>query len=75
MIEPGHYIFIVADGRRLDYPGPTLVEFAHLFEQYGCEVAYNLYGGATSTMVFNGIVVNEPSGINEKPSGDIIYIK
>jgi len=74
MIEPGHYIIIVADGRRSEYKGPTLPEFAKMFEDYGCKVAYNLEGGSTSTMIFKGEVINAPSGGDEKVTGDIIYI-
>ena len=73
MIEPGHYIIIVADGRRAEYQGPTLAEFAQLFEEYGCKVAYNLEGGSASTMVFKGEVINTPSSGEEKVTGDIIY--
>jgi len=75
MISPGHYIVIVADGRRLDYSGPTLVEFAKLFEDYGCKIAYNLEGGSASTMVFKGDVINTPSSGEEKVTGDIIYFR
>ncbi len=75
MIEPGHYIVIVADGRREDYSGPTLVEFAKMFEDYGCKIAYNLEGGSASTLVFKGEVLNSPSGEDEKLIGDIIYFK
>jgi len=75
MIEPGHYIVIVADGRREAYSGPTLTEFAQWFEDYGCKVAYNLEGGSTSTLIFKGEVINTPSGEDEKVTGDIIYFK
>ena len=75
MIEPGHYIVIVADGRREEYSGPTLVEFAKMFEDYGCKIAYNLEGGSASTLVFKGEVINSPSGGEEKATGDIIYFK
>ncbi len=75
MIEPGHYIIIVADGRREEYIGPTLTEFAQWFEDYGCRVAYNLEGGSASTLVFNGDVINDPSGGEEAVTGDIIFIK
>ncbi len=75
MIEPGHYIVIVADGRREEYSGPTLVEFAKMFEDYGCKIAYNLEGGSASTLVFKGEVLNNPSGEEEKLIGDIIYFK
>lgn len=75
MVEPGHYIIIVADGRKASSMGPTLAEFAKLFEEYGCKTAYNLEGGSASTIIFKGEVLNEPSGGEQKKIGDIIYFK
>jgi len=44
--EPGHYCFVVVDGRQKDYSrGMFLEELSQLFEQLGCKVAYNLDGG------------------------------
>ena len=44
----------------------------------GCTVAYNLDGGGSSTMVFNGTVINKPTTngnrISERAVSDIIYI-
>ncbi len=70
---PGHYCFVVVDGRQADSEGMTLAELASLMELLGCKVAYNLDGGATATMVFEGEVINEPSG-GGRASSDIIYI-
>ena len=59
--EPGHYCFIVVDGRQKGYSaGMTLDELAQTFVSLGCETAYNLDGGATAMMVFQGELVNQP---------------
>lgn len=59
--EPGHYCFVVVDGRQKDYSrGMFLEELSQLFEQLGCKVAYNLDGGHCSFMTYTGTVVNHP---------------
>lgn len=57
---PGHYCFIVVDGRTDDASGLTLEEFAQLFASLGCKAAYNLDGGRSSFMVYDGNVLNDP---------------
>ncbi len=75
MIEPLHYIFIVVDGRKSGYSNGLLLEdFANLFIQYGCKVAYNLDGGGSSEMVMNNKIVNIPCEGGERATSDIIYI-
>ncbi|WP_123042470.1 phosphodiester glycosidase family protein [Cohnella candidum] len=76
MIAPNHYVFIVVDGRSAGYSrGMTLAEFANLFKELGATEAYNLDGGGSSTMYFNGKVVNNPLGKgNERAVSDILYI-
>ena len=72
--EPGHYCFVVADGRDFDYSeGFKMHELAQVFEDLGCKAAYNLDGGATATMVFMDNIVNKPYDGGRKVS-DIIYI-
>ena len=69
---PGHYCFIVVDGRQRGYSeGMTLVELANTFADLGCETAYNLDGGATAMMVFEGSLVNHPTN-GGRASSDII---
>ena len=59
MIEPGHFLAIVVDGRQPDYSvGMLLDEFAQLFVDHGCKVAYNLDGGVSACMVFMGEQLN-----------------
>lgn len=76
MIAPNHYVFIVVDGRKDNYSkGMTLAEFAQVFADLGCTEAYNLDGGGSSTMYFNGRVVNNPLGKQqERGVSDILYI-
>lgn len=77
MIDPLHYIFLVSDGRTSDNAGLSLLELAEVMQEYGCTVAYNLDGGGSSTMVFNGQVINNPTdgrSYGERNVSDIIYI-
>lgn len=70
---PGHYCFVVVDGRQSGYSvGMRLTELSALFESLGCKQAYNLDGGATAIMIFQGNVINQPYK-GGRESGDIIY--
>ncbi|MGM0214484.1 phosphodiester glycosidase family protein [Enterococcus sp. AZ109] len=78
-IGENHYMIIVSDGRTDESVGLSLYQLAEIFESKGATVAYNLDGGGSSTMVFNGQVVNTPvagakgnSG-SERSVSDIIY--
>jgi len=60
MVEPGHFVAIVVDGRLPYYShGMMLSDFAQLFLDEGCVMAYNLDGGASATMVFMGEYINK----------------
>jgi len=72
-----HYIFIVSDGRTGESSGLSLLQLAQELKERGATVAYNLDGGGSSTMYFNGEVVNNPTnGRSEKERevSDIVYI-
>ncbi len=58
--EPGHYCFVVVDGRTDDASGLTLEQFSQLFADLGCKAAYNLDGGRSAEMYYNGSVLNDP---------------
>ncbi|MDW7659422.1 MAG: phosphodiester glycosidase family protein [Bacillota bacterium] len=59
--EPGHYCFVVVDGRQPGYSnGYSLKEMSQLFYNLGCKVAFNLDGGQSSEMAFLGQLVNQP---------------
>ncbi len=77
MIDKLHYVFVVSDGRNSESEGLSLYELANVMKELECKVAYNLDGGGSSTMYFNGKVINNPSnGKNnsEREISDIIYI-
>ena len=61
--EPGHYCFVVVDGRQGEYSmGADMHSLAEIMSELGCKSAYNLDGGGTSVMVFNGMKYNsQPS--------------
>ena len=76
LIDTNHFVFVVADGRSTGYSrGVTMAEFAQIFDDLGATVAYNLDGGGSSTMWFNGEVVNNPLGRGtERGTSDILYV-
>ena len=51
---------------------------AQYLQNLGVTTAYNLDGGGSSTMVFNGTVINNPTTngnkISERSVSDIVYI-
>ena len=71
-----HYVVIVSDGRTSASEGLSLLELAQEFKERSCTVAYNLDGGGSSTMYFNGKIINNPtdggSG-GERKVSDIVY--
>lgn len=77
-ISEGHYLLVVSDGRRKESTGLSLRQLAELMQSLGAQVAYNLDGGGSSTMVFQGRVVNNPTtngrSIRERSVSDIVYI-
>ena len=76
-IDDNHYVFVVSDGRTDESKGLSLYELAEFMESLGCRTAYNLDGGGSSTMYFNGSVVNNPTTngrIKERAVSDIVYI-
>lgn len=76
--EDGHYLFVVSDGRTSESEGLSLYEMAEFMQSLGAATAYNLDGGGSSTMYFNGEVVNNPTtsgrSIKERSVSDIVYI-
>ncbi len=78
IVEDGHYVFVVSDGRTDESEGLSLYELAQVLEDCGCTLAYNLDGGGSSTLVFMGEVINKPTtlgnGIKEREVSDIVYI-
>ena len=78
IIDENHYIIIVSDGRTSKSKGLSLYQMAEVMKSYGVKTAYNLDGGGSSTLYFNGQVINKPttggSKISERAVSDIVYI-
>lgn len=78
ILEPLHYLFVVSDGRTEKSQGLSLYELAEFMQSLGVVTAYNLDGGGSSTLYFNGQVINNPTSsgksIKERKVSDIVYI-
>ncbi|MFC9332991.1 phosphodiester glycosidase family protein [Arthrobacter sp. NPDC057009] len=76
LIGTNHLVFVVVDGRSPGYSaGVTMTGLAQIMKDLGAQTAYNLDGGGSSTMYFNGSLVNNPLGANrERGTSDILYI-
>jgi len=78
IIDENHYIIVVSDGRTSESEGLTLYQLAEVMKSYGAKTAYNLDGGGSSTLYFNGQVINKPTTggnkISERAVSDIVYI-
>ena len=71
-VEPGHYYFVQVDGRNKNGSrGMTMQQLAQLFEELGCETAYNLDGGETAGIAWMGELLSYAYG---RTVSDIIYI-
>lgn len=77
-IDENHYVFVVSDGRTEESEGLSLYQLAQFMKTLGCTTAYNLDGGGSSSMVFQGNIVNNPvsmgRGSSERKVSDIVYI-
>lgn len=80
-VGEGHYVLVVSDGRTDESAGLSLFELAtFLRDELGVECAYNLDGGGSSTMWYEGSVANNPTGggagsrAGERSVSDIVYV-
>lgn len=77
-ISENHYVLVVGDGRTSESEGLSLYQLAAYMQDLGVTTAYNLDGGGSSTMYFNGQVINQPTTngntISEREVSDIVYI-
>ncbi|GAA4723379.1 exopolysaccharide biosynthesis protein [Phytohabitans rumicis] len=76
VIDSNHLVFVVVDGRSSGYSkGVTLTGLAQIMKDLGATTAYNLDGGGSSTMYYDGALVNNPLGKGkERGTSDILYI-
>jgi exopolysaccharide biosynthesis protein len=75
MVEPGHFKFLVLDGRVPESRGVKLLELEGIMAGLGCKTAYNFDGGYSSTLFYDGNVINAITGKEtERGVTDIIYL-
>ncbi len=78
IIDELHYVLVVSDGRTNESDGLSLRELAEFMKELDVTTAYNLDGGGSSTMYFNGEVINNPTtsgkSIKERSVSDVVYI-
>ena len=71
---PLEYVIIVVDGRSKESVGISLYDLAVELQNRGCYWGYNLDGGGSTTLYFNGKVLNNPSDWDgERKISDILY--
>ena len=77
-VGPLHYLFVVADGRTAESEGLSLYELAQFLKTLGATTAYNLDGGGSSAMIYQGQLVNHPTASGRRSSersvSDIVAI-
>lgn len=75
VIDDNHLVFVVVDGRSPGYSaGVTMTGLADIMIGLGATTAYNLDGGGSATLYYEGAVVNTPSNGGERATSDILYI-
>lgn len=75
-ISPLHYLIVVSDGRTKESAGLSVYQVASILQEKGCSVGYNLDGGGSSALIFNGKLINKPINGNtvlEREVSDIVY--
>ena len=74
MVAPGHFVFVLVDGREMNgSKGADFPTLSEIMKNEGCSVAYNLDGGRSAVMVYDGQWVNAPYK-NGRGVSDILYI-
>lgn len=73
-VGPLHYVVLVADGRRSGWSdeGMQFPEMQEVLLAHGCQVAYNLDGGGSTTLYFDGEIINRPAGGKQRQVSDIV---
>ena len=69
--EPGHYCFVMVEGRTDESEGASLAELSELMASLGCAAAYNLDGGHTAALLAGTSALG---GVESRPVSDIIMI-
>ena len=78
IVDDNTYVFVVSDGRTSESQGLSLKQLAEFMKELNVTTAYNLDGGGSSSMYFNGQIINKPTtngrNIEEREVSDIVYL-
>lgn len=77
MVEPGHYVAIMCEGRLKRSAGVTISYLAKMMRAKSCQVAFNMDGGQTAVMVFMGKQLNQIGAYdggktNSRPTSEVL---
>jgi len=74
--KDGAIILLVIDGRSLSSPGATVTEVQEIMYKLGALNAINLDGGKSTTMYYDGEIINKPSNsMGERTIATAIIVK
>lgn len=71
MISPCNYVLLVTNTG--SYTGLNHWDMVNIFLSYGCTYAYNLDGGGSATLYYNGNVMNSLISDYQRPCADFLY--
>ena len=79
MVEPGHYVAILCEGRIKRSKGVQMQQIAQMMQERGCSMAINLDGGQTCIMCFMGQPLNQIPKLTDKtgkvrPTSEILAV-
>lgn len=74
--KDGSMLLLVIDGRQISSAGATYEDVRNIMIQYGAVNAINLDGGSSSTMYYNGDVINNPcDAVGERYVPSVVYVE
>lgn len=71
-VEPGEY-YIITAGSSAYSGGLTFQDLQDMFMDLGCSYARSLDGGGSSSLVFDGELINTPAAGEQRPVVDFLY--
>ena len=75
-MKDGSILFLTIDGRAVGSLGASYEDVRNLMLKYGAWNAVALDGGSSSTMYYNGDIINNPSdAVGERYVPSIVYAK
>ena len=74
-LGPLHYALVVAEGRTPRSVGMSVPRMQRIFLDLGVQTAFNLDGGGSTTLYFNGEVLNRTASNIERQVSDCIMFK